>query len=1035
MRLVFLLYTEDRGLMPEDDLYLKNYSISGLFEQLREDLSRYPDMMDYRYGAWPRLLTLFRLVYDGATHESMQLPQRHGELFDPDAYPFLEGRPSGVKRVIGDIIDPPLISDGVIYRILENLLIVDGESLSYRALDVEQIGSVYEAMMGFAVEVAEGRSMAVKPHHVTVNFEQLLAAKPPDRASLLLKLAQCKVSGKALDALKNAHTPEDVACALQNHLSPHTPHILSVGSLFLQPGEDRRKTGSHYTPRVLTKPIVESALRPVLGALGANPTPQQILDLKICDPAMGSGAFLVEACRQLAEKLVAAWSFHGGMPDIQPDAHAMSDLRSGDTPLLCAYRVVAQRCIYGVDKNPFAVYLAKLSIWLVTLSRHMPFTFLDHALKCGDSLVGLSHEQIACFHLQTAHAQLSFAEYLHQQVLSAIDNRQQIQSLDEDDEPEKRAQWLEAENKLDDARLLGDLLIYSFFSHDKDKERAAARDSMLNDINQWHSGKIYIAKLKSYINDMRTRDIPILPFHWQIEFPEVFLRSNGGFDAIVGNPPFAGKNTTISGNAAAYLDWLKVLHEGSHGNSDLAAHFFRRSFNVLRNRRTMGLIATNTIAQGDTRNTGLRWICQHGGEIYEAQRRYRWPGIATVIVSTIHIHKGPYNAPRYLDGREVSKITAFLFHAGGDDNPVTLRANAGISYIGSYILGMGFTFDDTDSKGIASPLAEMHRLIAKDPRNAERIFPYIGGEEVNTSPTHSPHRYVINFGQMTEAEARTWPDLMQIVEDKVKPERMKNNREGYRRYWWQFGEKRIELFRAIAGMERVLAGPRVTKHLSFAWLPTDYVFADSLVMFAFDRWQLFTMLQSRIHEIWVRFFSSSLGDGLRYAPSDCFETFPLPSGWKDNAELEAIGEEYYRFRADLMMRNDEGLTQTYNRFHDRDEIDPKIDQLRKLHDDIDRAVLAAYGWQDLNPQCEFILEYDDQNDDASKRKKPWRYRWTEEAHDEVLARLLALNQQQADMEAVTTHTTKQTKTNTKPKRKTNDANLTMLIPKDHDSDK
>ena len=151
----------------------------------------------------------------------------------------------------------------------------------------------------------------------------------------------------------------------------------------------------------------------------------------------------------------------------------------------------------------------------------------------------------------------------------------------------------------------------------------------------------------------------------------------------------------------------------------LAAHFFRRAFNLLRKEGTLGLIATNTIAQGDTRSTGLRWICKNGGTIYNARRRIKWPGEAAVVVSFVHIFKGIHKALKKLDSREVATISAFLFHAGGHDDPERLVANAGKSFVGSYPLGMGFTFDDTDNKGIATPISEMHRLIEKDPRNQE----------------------------------------------------------------------------------------------------------------------------------------------------------------------------------------------------------------------------------------------------------------------------------------------------------------------------
>src|SRR5208282_4148630 len=178
-----------------------------------------------------------------------------------------------------------------------------------------------------------------------------------------------------------------------------------------------------------------------------------------------------------------------------------------------------------------------------------------------------------------------------------------------------------------------------------------------------------------------------------------------------------------------YLDWLKLIHEESHGNADLVTHFFRRAFNLLRKDGCFGLIATNTIGQGDTRHTGLRWICTHGGTIYSARRRYKWLGKAAVTVSLLHIIRGKSDGPIYLDDVSVPRITAYLFHAGGDENPSVLSANKEMSFQGWIPLGMGFTFDDTDTSGTASPIAEMHRLIKKDQKNKERIFPFMAGEE------------------------------------------------------------------------------------------------------------------------------------------------------------------------------------------------------------------------------------------------------------------------------------------------------------------
>ena len=979
MRLVFLLYAEDRGLMPDDEVYTRNYAVGGLYERLREDAGRYPDTMDQRYGAWAWLLSTFRLVFDGGGHAGLQLPPRQGDLFDPDAFEFLEGRPRGVRRVVGETFEAPRVPDGTIWRVLERLLVLDGERLSYRTLDVEQIGSVYESMMGFDVCTTDGRAVAVRPKDVVVDLDALLALAPAKRAAWLKAEADCDVGAAAKD-LVAAATPADVVAALGRKVSPRTPQVMAPDAVFLQPGEERRRSGSHYTPRDLTEPIVRTTLRPVLEALGERPTPDAVLALKVCDPAMGSGAFLVEACRQLADALVAACEAH------------QDDRLDPNDPLAHARRLVAQRCLYGVDKNPFAVALAKLSLWLVTLAKDMPFTFIDHALRHGDSLVGLTRAQIRAFDWRLgAKADGPLFAGVDGEVEAALGHRGRILAAAGDWKGQQDA-WDDAQQALRRARLLGDACVAAFFGAGKDKARDELRRTYRNALDAGDDAAAVAA-----VEALRGGERALPPFHWEVEFPEVLGRGNGGFDAIVGNPPFAGKNTTINGNRAGYVDWLKAQHDESHGNADLVAHFFRRAFSLLREGGAFGLIATNTIGQGDTRSTGLRWICTHGGTIYSATRRVKWPGLAAVVVSVVHVAKGAGLAP-VLDGREVPTITAFLFHGGGHENPATLAANAGMSFKGSVVLGMGFTFDDADSKGLASPLAEMERLIAEDPRNAERIFPYIGGQELNSSPTHAHDRYVINFGEMSEAEARQWPDLMAIVEARVRPQRLEDKRDARKRYWWRFGETTPALYRAVHGLERVLVASQTSKWRSFAFVPNGMVYDQKLIVFPLESWPALCVLHSRPHELWALFFGSTMKDDPVYTPSDCFETFPFPPDWQTDPTLEAAGRAYYDFRAALMVRNDEGLTKTYNRFHDPDEHDPDIVRLRELHAAMDRAVLDAYGWTDIPTDCEFLLDFRVDEETWGNKKKPWRYRWPDEVHDEVLARLLDLNQRRYEEE-------------------------------------
>ena len=1026
LRLVFLLYAEERDLLPQDATFLRAYSLAALHARLQEDAALHPDTMDQRYGAYAQLLVLFRMVHDGARSGKMALPPRHGALFDPDRYRFLEGRGAGGARQTHERVEPPWVPDGTIYRVLE-------------------IGSVYETMMGFRLETAVGRSAAIraaKKHGApaTVDVEALLREAPASRAKWIRDRTDRKLTDRVKQAVRDADTVEALHATLDPVIDRDaTPDLVPEGAMVLQPSEERRRSGSHYTPRELTEPIVRTTLEPIFDRLKVEessvldregetahdkarpPRPERILDLKVCDPAMGSGAFLVEACRQLADALIESWRAHDAVPD---------DIPADENEIVHARRLVAQRCLYGVDRNPVAVDLAKLSLWLITLAKDHPLTFLDHALRYGDSLVGLSRRQIEAFHwkgdapqFQAGFEVMRIREHLAK--IAAL--RERIRKAGEDvSDQERRLWWQDAREELDEAGAFGDLVLAAFFERAKSKEREALRTQIADAVVRGET-----RRYGSWLAELRDAEPPLAPFHWEIQFPEVFERDNPGFDAIVGNPPFAGKNSVAAANVAGYPDWLKQVHAGSHGNADQAAHFFRRAFHLVRRDGAFGLIATNTIVQGDTRSTGLRWICTHGGEIYRARRRVPWPGLAAVVVSVLHVHKGPFTGVRRLDDAVTDRITAFLFHRGGHDDPARLEANAGKSFQGSIVLGMGFTFDDTDTKGVATPLADMRRLIDENPRNREAVSPYIGGEEVNTSPTHAHHRYAINFRDYPlrrddlgepcagadddrrrewlrrgivpldypDPVAADWPELLAIVEEGVKPERMKVNRKIRRDYWWWFGDRQPALYGAITGLERVLLISRIGQQAALAFLPASMVYAETTIVFPFSDFAAFCVLQSRVHEIWARFFASSLEDRLRYTPSDCFETFPFPDSWETHRGLEDAGGYYHDFRAALMERNGEGLTEAYNRFHDLQENAPEIVTLRGLHAALDRAVLDAYGWRDIATGCDFFLDYEIDEDEWGARKKPYRYRWPNEVRDEVLARLLELNAERAAAEA------------------------------------
>jgi hypothetical protein len=996
MRLVFILYAEDRDLLPSRtdgrarEIYETSYSVRGLYAKLVEDAALNPDTMDERRGAWGRLLALFRLIHKG--HPTHFVQARGGKLFDPDQFPFLEGR--------ADPKEPPNlppVSDGCLLRVLEGLMTLKAkagrERLSYRALDVEQIGSVYETVMGFTVETAAGRSLAIKAgknNHtpVFVDLERLVAAKGKDRTKFLKDEAdRAALSANIAKAVEAAGNVADMAAALDpivDERGSPKKHEAAAGTPILQPTDERRRTGSHYTPRSLTEPIVRYALEPAFERLGPQATPEQILDLKACDPAMGSGAFLVEACRAIAARLVEAWSLHKDKkPIIPPDED--EDLH--------ARRLVAQRCLYGVDKNPLATDLAKLSLWLATLARDHEFTFLDHALKSGDSLVGLSQAQIAAAHWDPSKPGLPlFRQLVKDRVAEAMKGRAEIQAAPDDTAraiQEARHKSLEA--RVAPIRTLGNAVIAAFFAEGKSK----AREKKRAEVESWLTGSMEAAwdKLARIANSLTQGKHPLSPFHWELEFPEVFDREKGGFDAFVGNPPFMGGTRVTEILGETYADWLGQENEGSNRRADLVTHFFRRAFLSLRDGGALGLCATNTIAQGDTQEAGLRWLVQHCATIYRCVRRLKWPGEAAVVVSIVYLSK-KLNRPCFIDGRSASRISAWLTDGNLDILPHKLSANAGTAFRGHEIGGRGFLFTPDGDNGRSSTVADMKCLLAADSACSSVIKPYIGGEEVNSTPDHRPHRYVIDLGDITQAAAKEQYRLVYDILDRlVRPERAKLLEKGgwsARRAekWWLFAQRADSMEEAIGELAQVIGICRVSPHMSFTLLPRHQIFSVDLRIIASDNLGAFGALQSRLHEIWARFFCSSMKDDLRYSPSDCFNNFPFPSQLLAVDALKTAGQLYRDHRAALMVARNEGMTKTYNRFHDRTETAEDIRRLRELHGAMDRAVLEAYGWHDLAVRAAPIFLDETNEDDHTYQGRLF---WPSDFRDEVLARLLALN--------------------------------------------
>jgi hypothetical protein len=239
-----------------------------------------------------------------------------------------------------------------------------------------------------------------------------------------------------------------------------------------------------------------------------------------------------------------------------------------------------------------------------------------------------------------------------------------------------------------------------------------------------------------------------------------------------------------------------------------------------------------------------------------------------------------------------------------------------------------------------------------------------------------------------EPVAADWPELLEIVEKFVKPQRDKENRPARRDRWWRFGDRQPGLYSAIATLPRILAITQTSPHLAVSWLSSQQVFDQKLVILATASEPFFGLVQSRVHEIWARFFASTMKDDLSYTPSDCFRTFPLPPEIEASSEINSTARAYHEHRAALMIARNQGMTKTYNRFHDRTDTSEAIRRLRELHAAMDRAVLEAFGWHDLAERAEPIFLDETNEDDHTYQGRLF---WPSDFRDEVLARLLALN--------------------------------------------
>lgn len=1067
MRLVFVLCAEERGLLLSGDpVYDQCYAISTLRGQLAEEADHHgPEVLDRRHDAWARLLAVFRAVYGGIEHESLRMPALGGSLFDPDRFPFLEGRLKGTRW--RETAAAPLpIDNRTVLLLLSSLQILEQPGgallLSYKALDVEQIGHVYEGLLEHTVSrvpsVTVGLIGSGKAKNPNLSLSELESAHMDGEGTLLTLLFE--TTKRSESAIRNAlaRPVEDAmfsrllsVCGGDTNLAVRIrpygnlirtdaweePIVYRGNAFMVTLGADRRETGTHYTPKSLTESIVETTLEPVtyVGPAEGKPreewrlkSPAELLDLKICDPAVGSGAFLVQACRWLAARLVEAWAVEeaagkfvttGG--DVLENAGEADPMPTAlDERLLTARRLISERCLYGVDVNPLAIELAKLSIWLVTLAKGRPFGFLDNNLRHGDSLLGIHRlDQLTKLRMNPDDGppqQRIFGQNVADAVAEATAIRKRLRTIPIRDmrDVETIARLdMEARQKLEAIELVADAMIGEVLrSNGNSRAFDSALDSLAMQAGDFLNGN---EKMGSVIRrearealsvDLPKDKPPRKPFHWPLQYPEVI--SKGGFDAIIGNPPFMG-GKKISGNmGSTYRTYLVgVIGNGVKGNADLCSYFFLASLRTLKFDSTLGMLATNTIAQGDTREVGLDQIINSRFSIIKAIPSQKWPGKANLEIAMVWIYKGIWSGLRTIDNRSVSGITPFLV----DEETVTgkpfqLAENAIKAYMGQIVLGEGFILTPEGAQ----------ELIRNNPKNKEVLFEYLSGQDATSRPDQSPSRFVINFFDWplkrdyfaknwfgsSQAQKKAWlqagivpndypdpvaadyPDCLKIIEAKVRPQRAKSNRKVYREKWWQYAERQPKLMAALECVSRVLFHTFTGKYVTFSFAVKGIVYAGPHNVILLDQYCYFALLQSTFHSVWVREYCSTMEQRIRYATSDVFQTFPFPV----NIDVcDNNGQRYYEYRLEVMTTRQQGLTNIYNCFHDIEDGSKEIQKLRELHVEMDKAVAAAYGWDDLDLQHGF-----------HENKQGIRFTISEKARVDVLRRLIHLNHQRYEEE-------------------------------------
>jgi len=558
-RLLFIFYAEARDLLPLEDnsSYRKKYSLYAIKQNVKSDVSEgllIPTSGTY----WTRLKDLFRAIDKGSP--PLSVTTFNGGLFDPTKHDFLE------RYTVGDVS---------LSRAIDKLARVDGQYVDYRDLAERHLGTIYEGLLEYTLQVASEPMVELR------NSSKIVSAEGVAKKDIVATFR----AGEAY--------------------------------LVTDSGE-RKTTGSYYTPDYIVKYMVEQTLHPLLDkAIHAAQSDAErieaVLAINVLDPSMGSGHFPVEVTEYIARYLVAL--------GVQSEDTDEADLTYWK-------RRVAQQCVYGVDLNPLAVELARLSLWLVTVAKDRPLNFLDHHLRAGNTLIGSWLDDIAAGQhpklrqgqkrakqaeqAATEAGQLAFTLYDEsfrhntQSALVSIAAIEHNPGITVNDVKAQEAAYEELRTRFSEKYLylanLGAALYYDL-KLGGDIWRPIARyaldstldESMLQQQQQfdtWLDAASTLAAQKRFL-------------HWELEFPDIFfdntgqpLGDNAGFDVVIGNPPYV-RQEQLSGDKPYFQERYEVYH----GKADLFVYFFGQGLRLLKNGGKLAYISSNSWLRADYATT------------------------------------------------------------------------------------------------------------------------------------------------------------------------------------------------------------------------------------------------------------------------------------------------------------------------------------------------------------------------------------------------------------------------------------------------